>query len=278
MGGFVTTRADWGAMLDAIYAEVADDQQWAELVHQAAKHVFRSSHGAGFSIVRHSPSCTTGRFEALAMDTIAREAFRMSDPVLDHLGVEGFRRYFYPSGLMATHLEIERGMPAEVVRLGREMRAERGIGDAIGVFSYPEPGRVATLYAMHEGPIVLSITSASSSRASRSTSTRRCACARRPNACAPSWTQPASYFIARATIRGSRRSASASRACRHPRRSSSSGLRSSLASFRSSAVAKAARPSISSSRIHPCNAASVRSATARRRPSPRPRAVYRRSS
>ena len=156
MGGFVTTRADWGSMLDAIYGGIPDEQRWAETVHEAARKVFRSSHGAGFSIVRHSAGCETGRFEALAMDTMAREVFRMNDDGLAFLGVEGFRRYFYPSGLMATHLEIEQDVPAEVAAAARAMRAEKGVGDAIGVFSYPEPGRVATLYAMHDGPIVLS--------------------------------------------------------------------------------------------------------------------------
>ena len=143
-------------MLDAVYAPIADEQEWAESVHRTATSIFRSSHGVGFSIVRHSETCQSGRFEAIAMDDATRRIVRTDDEVLAMLGVEGLRRYFYPSGLMATHLEIERDMPPELAATGQAMRAAQGVADCIGVFAYPEPGRVATLYAMHIAPIVLS--------------------------------------------------------------------------------------------------------------------------
>lgn len=155
-GGIVASRADWGAVLEAVHAPIRDEQEWTEAVHAAAKaSVFRSSHGAGFSIVSHGPAGERAKFDAIAMDLVPQRLVA-SAGVLADLGVEGVRRYFYPSGLMATHLEIERGLPTEQLAHARAMRASVGVTDSIGVFSYPSPGRVATLYAMHAAPIVLS--------------------------------------------------------------------------------------------------------------------------
>ena len=155
-GGIVAPRADWGSVLEAVYSPIQDEQRWAEAVHAAAKaSVFRSSHGAGFSIISHGPAGERADFDAIAMDLVPQRLIA-SAGTLAGLGVEGVRRYFYPSGLMATHLEIERGVPPEQAAYGKATRAAVGVTDAVGVFSYPTPGRVATLYAMHDAPIVLS--------------------------------------------------------------------------------------------------------------------------
>lgn len=155
-GGIVAPRADWGAVLEAVYAPIRDEQEWTEAVHLAAKRlVFPDAAGVGFSIVAHGPHCEHARFEATAMDDLAGK-LTVPEWGLDVLGVEGVRRYFYPSGPLATHLEIERSVPTEIADAARTMRRLYGVADALGVFAYPAPGRVATLYAIDRAPILLS--------------------------------------------------------------------------------------------------------------------------
>jgi len=156
MAGVLARRVDWLALLEAIHAVVPDEQRWVEGIWQAAKPVFRTSHGVGFSIIDHSATCSTARYAALAMDGRPIQAQLAEDAGLSQLGVSGFRAYYYPAGLIATHQEIDRGLSPEQLAAPQRVRSASGCSDALGVFSHPKPGRVAVLYAIHDAPIVLS--------------------------------------------------------------------------------------------------------------------------
>jgi DNA-binding NarL/FixJ family response regulator len=158
---------DWAGVLEAAQQAVRDDNDWARSVANAAKGLFITTHEPSLGVVQHSPSCDSANYLALSIPSPAGR--RESD--LSVLGVSGFRAFYYPPTTATTHLEIQRRFSPEMAIMATEFRRRLesetvdvgvlstrrlGVRDAVGLFAYPEPGIIVSLFAPHDGEISLS--------------------------------------------------------------------------------------------------------------------------
>jgi DNA-binding CsgD family transcriptional regulator len=144
-------RADWVDLIESSQGEANDDEAWAHDVVASAKDVFAIE--PMLSIVEHSPSCDSARYTTLA--TSRPELFLAADAGLKHLGAAGFRAMFYPRNVVSTFLDIERSAGADIGKRAAEFRRANDLGDALGIFAYPEPGVIVCLFVTHERAIEL---------------------------------------------------------------------------------------------------------------------------
>lgn len=153
MRSVLAPRANWMRLLEAIHAEEEDEQRWAEAIYARLGEVFEVDGGVGVSVVEHPLDCSSARYRALAMTPAFHRAEVARDAGLRAFGVETFRKYYYPAGLVTTHGEIERGERSAAVKRLYEGHA---IVDTVGVLAHPRPGVVTTIYAMDAQEIRLS--------------------------------------------------------------------------------------------------------------------------
>ncbi|MDB4994975.1 MAG: hypothetical protein JWM74_2407 [Myxococcaceae bacterium] len=144
---------NWAGVVAAAQRDVPDDGVWAQGVVDALRGLIYTKHDATVAVVEHSPSCDTARYIALpsTRTTTPIIADLARDAGIATLGVAGFRSYYYPSSTTTTHREIERDNPVttDLPRIST-LRRSVGIADALGVFAYPEPGIVISLFATHD--------------------------------------------------------------------------------------------------------------------------------
>ena len=140
--------ADWAGVVEAAQQEARDDETWARSVASAAKGLFAIAHEPSLAVLEHSPSCDSAEHLALVMANPDLELAR--DGAITLLGVSGFRAFYYPPTIATTYLEIERTVAPDTAARAAEFRRRNDVGDALGLFAYPEPGVVVSLFVVHD--------------------------------------------------------------------------------------------------------------------------------
>jgi DNA-binding CsgD family transcriptional regulator len=162
MTQLVRRDGDWAGVVAAAQRDASDDQAWAQAVVDSLAGLLFTQYDATVAVVEHSPSCDSARYLALpstpaTTPLIAEIAPDAGLSALSALGVGGFRSFYYPSRTTTTHREIERDKAAMIDRdAASALRERSGIIDVVGVFAYPEPGVVISLFASHDRTIHMS--------------------------------------------------------------------------------------------------------------------------
>ncbi len=154
MSSVLRRGGDWAGVVEAAQQEAHDDEAWARQVAGAAKGLFATRFEPSIAVAEHSPSCDSARYTMLATPYLQLAALR--DAGLSLVGISGFRAFFYPPTTAATHLEISRTASPEVAAGAADMRHRANFCDAVGLFAYPEPGVVLSLFVGYEHELRLS--------------------------------------------------------------------------------------------------------------------------
>ena len=152
MTALLRRHADWNQVVRAAQEDARDDDAWACRVASAARDLFSFTVEPALAIVEHSPSCDSATYATLTMPNVGPPP----DAAIAALGVAGFRAFFYPARVTTTFVEIERAAPPEAAARAYEFRRSRDFGDALGIFGYPEPGIVLSLFVIQDRELRLS--------------------------------------------------------------------------------------------------------------------------
>ncbi|MBX3219872.1 MAG: hypothetical protein KF795_05085 [Labilithrix sp.] len=155
MTSIVRRRGDWAGLVEAAQQDARDDETWARSVVGAAKGVLATAFEPSLAVVEHSPACDSVKYTGLVMAHPEMTA-AARDGGLSVLGVSGFRAFFYPETVATTHLEVERTVGPQAAAGAVDLRRRANIHDAVGLFAFPEPGVVVSLFVGHDREIRLS--------------------------------------------------------------------------------------------------------------------------
>ena len=154
--GILRRKADWIGLLKVIREAGSPDEQWAKDVSVATRSVLDGEHPIGLAVVVHDAPLTMAKTLINGFPPGLASLFEMTPQVFSELGGrEMYRRYFHPARLATTHLEIERGLAAEVAAPFQAYRKSMGFVDVVGMLAHPDPGVAMVLCAMQDKAVHL---------------------------------------------------------------------------------------------------------------------------
>ncbi len=151
MTALLRRNADWNQVVRAVHEDARDDDAWARRLASAARGLFSFTVEPAVAIVEHSPSSDSAKYATLTMMNRPRP-----EAAVAALGVAGFRAFFYPPEVTTTHMEIERTASPTTAAHAHEFRRKSRFGDALGIFGYPEPGIIVSLFILQDRELRLS--------------------------------------------------------------------------------------------------------------------------
>lgn len=149
-------KGDAAAVVEAIHRPGGTDEEWGRGILEATGSILQGVLGLGILVFHHSPDCTTAEERLRVLPPEYDGFVGTAESQLTGLGMNGFRSYFYPSYPVGTYLEVERELDPEMATMPRAFRKKFGVGDALAIHAYPEPGTVIVVNAVTKGPIALS--------------------------------------------------------------------------------------------------------------------------
>jgi DNA-binding NarL/FixJ family response regulator len=153
---FIRDRADWVHVLEAAYAPVTDDTEWARRIIEVVGTLVEDDNLLGLTVLEHPPDCSLATMR-MNVDPagIVANARIAHERVLTSLGRTGFRLYCYPEAIVSTHLEVERAASPSLRAFMTDYRRDLGVADVMGIVTHPVPGTVVVLYTCAARPIRL---------------------------------------------------------------------------------------------------------------------------
>ncbi|MBS2014629.1 MAG: hypothetical protein JST00_17205 [Deltaproteobacteria bacterium] len=139
-------RADWIAVLDAVYASTDDHGRWGRDLVDTFRRVFTCGDGIGLMVVEVDEDCRSVRL-AQHLPPSASIAGDEEVAALGTFPLPVQRAFFFPPTMVTSHSELEQGFDGPSVEMLSAWRRRWGLEDALGVVTHPEPGVSAILYA-----------------------------------------------------------------------------------------------------------------------------------
>lgn len=140
-------RADWLAVLDAVYAPHDDEAIWISDLLDAFKPVFTCSDGVGLVAIEHDPDCRNVRVVANAPPVGSTLGSRDDLEALGAFSRRAVRTIFYPPIMTTSHSELEGLLDSTSRHMLAGWRKRWGLEDVVGLVTNPEPGVSAVLYS-----------------------------------------------------------------------------------------------------------------------------------
>lgn len=142
------------AVLESLYRLEPDDETWARAVLADVEHLIGQSGSTGLVALTHDDDLVPAH-QPLSVTTAAPEvdALNQLSFFSTSFGADlpqMFRVCFYPGAPVTSHSRIESTLTGRLLDHFRAMRALVPCVDTLGLYAYPAPGFVVTLWAFSD--------------------------------------------------------------------------------------------------------------------------------